>query len=101
MWENVVDWLVYALLKFPRDQLGGAINFFIYDTGKIFTLLITIIFGISLLRTFFPVTTTKRFISKLPPVVGNVLAALLGIVTPFFPVRRYRCSPALYAAVYH
>jgi hypothetical protein len=83
MWENAVDWLVYSAWNMPHDQLAGALNFFIYDTGKIFALLVTIIFAISLLRTFFPVATTKRLIAKLPPVVGNVLAALLGIVTPF------------------
>ncbi len=83
MWENAVDWLVYSAWNLPHDQWAGALNFFIYDTGKIFALLVTIIFAISLLRTFFPVATTKRLIAKLPPVVGNVLAALLGIVTPF------------------
>lgn len=83
MWENAVDWLVYSAWNLPHDQRAGALNFFIYDTGKIFALLVTIVFAISLLRTFFPVATTKRLIAKLPPVVGNVLAALLGIVTPF------------------
>ena len=83
MWETAVDWLVYSVLNLPHDQLAGALNFFLYDTGKIFALLVTIIFAISLLRSFFPVATTKRIIAKLPPVVGNVLAALLGIVTPF------------------
>ena len=83
MWENAVDWLVYSALHLPHDQLSGAIIFFLYDTVKIFVLLVTIIFAISVLRTFFPVATTKRLIAKLPPVVGNVLAALLGIVTPF------------------
>lgn len=83
MWESAVDWLVYSALNLPHDQFAGALHFFVYDTGKIFALLVTIIFGISLLRTFFPVATTKRIIARLPPVVGNVLAALLGIVTPF------------------
>ena len=80
--ENT-DWLVYSVLHLPPGPLGGALSFFLYDTVKIFVLLIMIIFAISLLRTFFPVATTKRLLAKLPPVVGNVLAALLGIVTPF------------------
>lgn len=83
MWESAVDWLVYSALNLPQNQLSGALHFFVYDTGKIFALLVTIIFAISLLRTFFPVARTKRLIAKLPPVLGNVLAALLGIVTPF------------------
>ena len=77
------DWLVYSVLRLPPGPLGGALSFFLYDTVKIFLLLVTIIFAISLLRTFFPVATTKKLIAKLPPVIGNVLAALLGIVTPF------------------
>jgi len=83
VWQDTVDWLVYSAFQMPRDQLAGALNFFLYDTGKIFALLVTIIYAISVLRTFFPVATTKRLIAKLPPVLGNVLAALLGIVTPF------------------
>lgn len=83
MWESFVDWLVYSVIQLPKDQLGGALNFFIYDTGKIFFLLLMIIFAISFLRSFFPVEKTKRIIAKLPPIVGNILASLLGIVTPF------------------
>jgi len=83
MWESAVDWLVYSVLKMPQDRMGGALDFFLYDTGKIFALLVTIIFAISVLRSFFPVATTKRIIAQFPPVVGNILAAFLGIVTPF------------------
>lgn len=83
MWEQAVDWLVYSFLGLPHDQLGGALNFFIYDTGKIFMLLVLVIFAISVLRSFFPVEKTKKIIARLPPFIGNILAALLGIVTPF------------------
>lgn len=83
MWQKAVDWLVHSALGLPHNQWAEALNFFFYDTGKIFALLVTIVFGISLLRTFFPVATTKRIVARLPPVVGNMLAALLGIVTPF------------------
>jgi uncharacterized membrane protein YraQ (UPF0718 family) len=83
MWKNLVDWFVHSLIGLPRDRLGGALDFFIYDTGKIFLLLAVIIFAVSVLRSFFPVEKTKRIIARLPPFAGNVLAALLGIVTPF------------------
>jgi hypothetical protein len=63
--------------------LGSAIDFFIYDTAKIFFLLVVIIFAISLLRSFFPPEKTKRVLEKVPEFIGNILAALLGIVTPF------------------
>ena len=96
MWESLVDWLDYTGLGLPRDRLGGALNFFIYDTGKIFLLLLVIIFAISVLRSFFPVEKTKRIIAKLPPFIGNILAALLGIVHPSVRARQCRSSSALY-----
>jgi Predicted permeases len=58
-------------------------DFFIYDTAKIFFLLVIIIFAIAFLRSFFPPEKTKRALEKLPEFLGNILAALLGIVTPF------------------
>lgn len=83
MWQALVDWLVYSVLGIAHGHWGDALDFFIYDSGKIFALLLVIIFAISLLRSFFPVERTKRIIAHLPPLLGNVLAALLGIVTPF------------------
>ena len=83
MWQGFVDWLVYTAFGVPRTPLGEALRFFIYDTGKIFALLLVIIFVIAVVRSFFPVATTKRIIARLPPFIGNSLAALLGIVTPF------------------
>ncbi len=54
-----------------------------YDTAKIFLLLTTIIFVISVIRSYFPLGKIRRFLSDKKLYVGNVLAALLGIVTPF------------------
>lgn len=84
MWQQTVDWLVYGQLGLTRESaFGSALNFFIYDTVKIFFFLAVIIFAISLLRSFFPPEKTKRYLEKVPEFVGNILAALLGIVTPF------------------
>jgi uncharacterized membrane protein YraQ (UPF0718 family) len=84
MWQKTVDRLVYEGLGLaPSSALGSALDFFIYDTVKIFFLLVVIIFAISLLRSFFPPEKTKGLLEKVPESVGNVLAALLGIVTPF------------------
>lgn len=84
MWQKAVDWLVYGLIGLSsQSPLGSALDFFIYDTVKIFFLLVVIIFAISILRSFFPPEKTKRTLEKVPVFVGNVLAALLGIVTPF------------------
>ena len=84
MWQKTVDWLVYGLFGLSSGSpLGSALDFFLYDTVKIFFLLVVIIFAISLVRSFFPPEKTKRILGGLPEFVGNILAALLGIVTPF------------------
>ena len=60
-----------------------ALNFFVYDTIKIFLLLTIIIFIVSFIRTFFSAERTRAILSRNHKYTGNVLAALLGIVTPF------------------
>jgi hypothetical protein len=64
-------------------RVSGALEFFIYDTIKIFLLLSVIIFAVSIIRSYFPPERTKRILSHKREFIGNVLAALLGIVTPF------------------
>jgi len=84
MWKAFVAWLVYDLLGLSaKSHLAAALNFFIYDTVKIFFLLSVIVFIVAIIRGFFPPEKTKRILSGFPETVGNVLAALLGIVTPF------------------
>jgi uncharacterized membrane protein YraQ (UPF0718 family) len=84
MWKVFVDWLVYSVLGLSaQSHLAAALNFFIYDTVKIFFLLSVIIFAVAIIRSFFPPEKTKLILSKFPETAGNVMAALLGIVTPF------------------
>lgn len=84
MWKTFVDWLVYNVFGLSaKSHLAASLNFFIYDTVKIFFLLSVIIFIVAIVRSFFPPEKTKRILSKFPETVGNILAALLGIVTPF------------------
>jgi len=78
------DWLVYGVLGLaPTDRLGEALNFFVYDTLKIFLLLTTIVYVVAVIRSYFSPERTRRILSHNREYVGNVLAALLGIVTPF------------------
>lgn len=79
------DWLVYSIFNITSDTpLGNTINFFIYDTFKIILLLAVIIFVVSAIRSYFPPEKTKKFLSKAKfPILNNLLAALVGIVTPF------------------
>ena len=67
----------------PATLLASAVNFFIYDTIKIFLLLIVIIFVISIIRSFLPPERIRTILSHERTYIGNVLASLLGIVTPF------------------
>jgi len=84
MLKNFVDYVVFTQMGLvPGSRSGEALNFFIYDTLKIFLLLTTIIFVVAIIRSSFPPERTKRILSHKREYIGNVLAALLGIVTPF------------------
>ncbi|MCL4397892.1 permease [Patescibacteria group bacterium] len=60
-----------------------ALNFFIYDSVKIFILLCVIIFFVTFLRSFIAPEKTRKLLTRKFSIIGNVLAALIGIVTPF------------------
>ena len=64
-------------------RLAEAVNFFFYDTAKIFILLAVIIFAVAIVRSFFPAERARVILSHEKKYIGNVAAALLGIVTPF------------------
>ncbi len=84
MLKNFADYIVYSLIGIGRDtHLGKALDFFIYDSVKIFILLSVIIFLVAIIRSFFPPERTRRILSHKREYVGNGLAGLLGIVTPF------------------
>ena len=84
MIKPIVDWLIYDIFKMRQGSLfPEALNFFLYDTIKIFLLLSIIIFIVSFIRTFFSPERTRAILSHKHKFTGNVLAALLGIVTPF------------------
>ena len=78
------DWLTYSIFNIePNTLLAEAVDFFIYDTIKIFLLLIIIIFIVSIIRSFLPPEKIKKILSSEKKYFGNVLASLLGIITPF------------------
>lgn len=84
MLKQLADYLVFTLIGLvPGTRVGEALNFFVYDTLKIFLLLTTIIYVVAIIRTSFPPERTKRILSHKREYIGNLLAALLGIVTPF------------------
>ncbi|MBM4136780.1 MAG: permease [Nitrospira sp.] len=84
MLQKFAEHLTYTILTLEHgSRLADVIEFFIYDTIKIFLLLTIIIFAVSIIRSYFPPEKTKRILSHKKEFIGNILAALLGIVTPF------------------
>lgn len=84
MLKAFASYIIYDLMRLDYgSRLADALNFFIYDSIKIFLLLTVIIFVVSIVRSYFPPEKTKRILSHKKEFIGNILAALLGIVTPF------------------
>ena len=76
--------LVVATLGLARGtRLAEAVHFFFYDTPKVILLLVGIVFLMGMIQTFFSPERTRALLSGRRLGVGNVLAATLGIVTPF------------------
>jgi len=67
----------------PGSSLGAAVQFFVYDTPKVLLLLTLIVFVVGVLRSFFTQERTRKYLAGRRETAGNVMAALLGIVTPF------------------
>ena len=65
------------------SKIGGSIQFFIYDTIKIFILLAVLIFFISYIQSYFPPEKTKKILTRFKGITGATISALLGTVTPF------------------
>lgn len=84
MLQNFAEWLTFSILKIhPETHLFEAVSFFIYDSIKIIFLLTVIIFIVSIIRSFLPPEKVKKILSSKHKYLGNLLAALLGIITPF------------------
>ncbi|PWM65129.1 MAG: hypothetical protein DBX92_00260, partial [Dielma fastidiosa] len=66
-----------------NSQLGGSVQFFIYDVIKITVLLCLLIFFISYIQSYFPPERSKKILGKFHGIKANILSALLGTVTPF------------------
>ena len=77
------DWLVANLGLSRSTAVGEALHFFAYDTPKVLLLLLGIVFLMGIVQTFFAPERTRALLSGRRSGVGNVMAASLGIVTPF------------------
>ena len=63
--QNISDWLIFSLLGLSaQGHLGAALNFFIYDTIKIFILLFFITFLMGIVNSYFPIERIRNFLSR-------------------------------------
>jgi len=82
--EQGVDFLVYGILHLDRSaHLTEAVRFFLYDTPKVFILLTVIVFVVGIIRSYFSPEKTRKALEGKPLFAGNIMAASLGILTPF------------------
>ena len=83
-WLNrLIGALLNACGLDTSERIGGSIQFFIYDTIKIFVLLGFLIFVISYIQSYFPPERTKKILGRFHGIGANIIGALLGTVTPF------------------
>ena len=82
--NNLSGLIVQKLLKLDlNSRMGGSIQFFIFDTIKIFILLAMLIYGISYIQSYFPPERTKKLLGNMKGIKGRTAGALLGTITPF------------------
>ncbi|MCT4632007.1 MAG: permease [Firmicutes bacterium] len=82
--DNLVRILLESVFNLSVESaVGSSVHFFIYDTIKILIMLSIMIFLISYVRSFFPPEKTKKILERFGGISGNIMASLLGIVTPF------------------
>lgn len=83
-WLNrLISWLLGICGIDTSEKIGGSIQFFIYDTIKIMVLLGVLILIISYIQSYFPPERTKKILGRFHGIWANIIAALLGTVTPF------------------
>ena len=82
--EPFGQWLAYRILGLGRGgRAGSAVAFFAFEAPKVLMLLAVVVFGVGVVRSFFTPERTRAILAGRRESVGNVLAALLGVVTPF------------------
>lgn len=82
--QPVSDWLVDSVLGMEKGaHLTESIRFFIFEVPKVMLLLALIIFFVGIIRSYFSAERTRKVLEGKSTFTGNVLASMLGIVTPF------------------
>ena len=81
--HSLIGNLLTALGLDLSSHIGGSIHFFLYDVIKITALLVVLIFTISYIQSYFPPERSKKILGRFHGLWANLMAALLGTVTPF------------------
>ncbi|MFI5280553.1 MAG: permease, partial [Gemmatimonadales bacterium] len=81
--EPFASWFAFDLLGLTGRALGSAVAFFVFEAPKVLMLLVVVVFGVGIVRSFFTPERTRAMLAGRRESAGNVLAALLGVVTPF------------------
>ena len=82
--QQFADWLTYSILGLgPGSPLASSVNFFVYDSIKVTVMLAVIVFMVAIVRSYVTPQKVKKWVAGRTEGVGNVLAAILGIPTPF------------------
>jgi hypothetical protein len=82
--EHIARTLVYSLLAMPAvGRLSDAVFFFVFEVPKVLLLLTLIVFVIGIIRTYFSPEKTRATLEGRSLFTGNIMASMLGIVTPF------------------
>ena len=81
--SSLIGKFLYAIGLDTSGKIGDSVQFFIYDVIKIVFLLCVLIFIISYIQSFFPPERTKKILGRFHGIGANIIAALLGTVTPF------------------
>jgi uncharacterized membrane protein YraQ (UPF0718 family) len=77
-------WFTFSLLTLPPGtRLTSAVEFFVFEAPKVLMLLALVVFAVGVVRSFFTPERARRILAGRRESAGNVLASLLGIVTPF------------------
>ncbi len=81
---GAASWLTFWALRLaPETALATVVEFFLYEAPRVLLLLTLVVFGVGIARSFFTPERTRRILAGKHEAAGNVLAALLGVVTPF------------------
>ncbi len=82
--ESAASYFIYSIIGMERNtHLTEAIRFFIFEVPKVLLLLTLVVFGVGIIRSYFSPEKTRNILAGKSLLTGNIMASMLGIVTPF------------------